>query len=234
MAHSVQLRMHSPRASRRAGVVLRTKRLPGRKGLASGEGPHLCSSSYVAQRSGGACYWFGKGDRACHCASLCCRGGGGVFVCALGGGAGFCYGADRQDWGCGLCGGGPDQGRGLYAGGCGGAAGGRLNSPRLSLRSNFHRGGLCLPGWGYARVGSSATCSRLPFAAPNRRAGGADVALRSLGAACLCLSSVAGFDLPLYPRVSAIHSFISTYSLLLTNVQIWRIISRVISKKSLL
>src|SRR5712692_7817666 len=79
---------------------------------------------------------------------------------------------------------------------------------------------------------SSATCSRLPFAAPNRRAGGADVALRSLGAACLCLSSVAGFDLPLYPRVSAIHSFISTYSLLLTNVQICSRVARVISKKS--
>src|SRR6266852_720352 len=90
-------------------------------GLASGEGPHLCSSSYVAQRSSGACYWFGKGDRACHCASLCCRGGGGVFVCALGGGADFGCGGDWEGRDRGVCGGGPDQGRGLCAGGGGGA-----------------------------------------------------------------------------------------------------------------
>src|SRR5216683_7267467 len=41
----------------------------------------------------------------------------------------------------------------------------------------------------------------------------------------------AGFDLLLYPRVSATHSPVSTYSLLLTDVQIWGIISCVISIK---
>src|SRR5216683_3671828 len=41
----------------------------------------------------------------------------------------------------------------------------------------------------------------------------------------------AGFDLLLYPKVPAIHSSVCTYSLLLTNVQIWGIISCVISNK---